>query len=95
VADEDIMWFDAYITRTPGVQGGEPVLAGTRTPVRTVAVLFHVTYPGDQERVARALPHLRAAQIDAALAYYDCHRNEIDQLIEENRKAFEAFSVTQ
>ncbi|MGH2461850.1 MAG: DUF433 domain-containing protein [Chloroflexota bacterium] len=31
------MRYDRSIEKVPGVQGGEPVIKGTRTPVRTVA----------------------------------------------------------
>jgi uncharacterized protein (DUF433 family) len=90
---EDNMWFDQYITRIEGVQGGQPVIVGTRTPVQTVAVLFHITYPGDRAEVARALGHLQPDQIDAALAYYDVHRAEIDAYIRENNLAFDALHI--
>lgn len=29
-------WFEPFVTKIQGVQGGAPVLAGTRTPVGTV-----------------------------------------------------------
>ena len=88
------MWYDEYIERTEGIQGGEPVLWGTRTPVRTVAILFHVTYPGDINEVREALPHLTPVQIDAALAYYDDHRTEIDGYIAEHERVLnELFSI--
>lgn len=87
------MWFDTYITKITGIQGGQPVIVGTRTPVQTVAVLFHITYPGDRDEVARALEHLHPEQIDAALAYYDHHRDEIDAYISENRNAFDALHI--
>ncbi len=84
------MWFEKHINRVPVVQGGEPVIVGTRTPVRTIAVLFHVTYPGDRAEVGCALPHLQPEQIDAALAYYDHNRDEIDGYIDEHHRAFES-----
>lgn len=76
------------IERVPGIHGGEPTVAGTRTPVRTVAALFHITYPQDRERVLRALPHLRPEQVDAALCYYESHRDEIDALIARREAAY-------
>jgi uncharacterized protein (DUF433 family) len=89
------MWFDTHIARYPGVQGGEPVIVGTRTPVRTIAVLFHVTYPGDIGKVRWSLPHLQPDQIDAALAYYDHNRAEIDGYIDEHHRAFESLMASQ
>lgn len=81
------------IERVPGVQGGEPVIAGTRTPVRTVAALFHITYPNDRDRVERALPHVTPEQIDAALCYYDDHRDEIDALIVRHEAAYQELAL--
>jgi uncharacterized protein (DUF433 family) len=94
-AMEGNMWFEKHIERVPGVQGGEPVIVGTRTPVRTIAVLFHVTYPGDIIRVAEALPHLQREQIEAALDYYDNNRDEIDGYIAEHHRAFESLMASQ
>jgi uncharacterized protein (DUF433 family) len=84
-------WYESYIERVEGVQGGEPVVCGTRTPVRTIAILFHVTYPNDIDEVRRALPHQTAEQIDAALAYYRVHRDEIDADIERHEQALRDF----
>jgi uncharacterized protein (DUF433 family) len=84
-AAEEPAWCDRFIARVPGVQGGEPVVRGTRTPVRTIAVLFHETYPGDMAEVQRALSHLTSEQINAALAFYELHRAEIDGYIAEHQ----------
>jgi uncharacterized protein (DUF433 family) len=76
----------AFITHAPDVQGGEPVLCGTRTPVRTVVILYERVYDHDEDEVRRALPHLSAAQIDAALAYGAQHRPEIERHIERHAR---------
>ena len=89
------MWFEQHITRYDSVQGGHPVVVGTRTPVRTVAILFHEVYPGDVAEVHRSLPHLTQEQVEAALAYYDAHRAEIDADIERHEQAAQAFLLTQ
>lgn len=44
-------WYDRYIQKIPGVQGGEPVLAGTRTPVRTIVQMCKEAYPGNLSEV--------------------------------------------
>jgi uncharacterized protein (DUF433 family) len=80
-------WYDDHITRIPGVQGGEPVVVGTRTPVRTIAILYHETYAYDLAKVLASLPHLTSTQVDAALAYYRDHRAEIDALSARHREA--------
>jgi uncharacterized protein (DUF433 family) len=85
-------WFEEHITRMPGVQGGEPIIRGTRTPVRTIAVLFTETYPGDIERVMASLPHLSQTQVKAALDYYSAYKNEVDSEIEHHRKALRELS---
>jgi uncharacterized protein (DUF433 family) len=82
-----IMPFDEFITSVPDVQGGEPIVRGTRTPVRTIAVLFHQTYAGNPAEARNALPHLTQPQIDAALAYFALHRAEIDTLIARHANA--------
>jgi uncharacterized protein (DUF433 family) len=82
-----------YITSSPGVQGGEPVIRDTRTPVRTVGVLFHDVYSGDRDAVQRALPHLSCEEIDAALSYYDAHRQQIDALIAEHHRILRDISI--
>lgn len=72
-----------YIERVPGVLRGEPVIKGTRTPVR--AIVEHWKFGDSPEEIARKLPHLRLAHIFAALGYYDDHREEIEQYIARNR----------
>ena len=74
--------FDAHIAHYPGVQGGAAVVAGTRTPVGTI-VAMHRTYEGDVDQILRGLPHLNITQVRAALAYYESHKQEID---EDNRR---------
>lgn len=70
------------IVRNPEILGGEPVVAGTRLPVRAV-VLTH-RYAPNMEYIYGAYPFATRADIDEALAYYDDHRTEIDRYIAEN-----------
>jgi uncharacterized protein (DUF433 family) len=72
-----------YIERVPDILRGEPVIKGTRTPVR--AIVEHWKFGDSPEEIARKLPHLRLAQIFAALGYYDDHRDEIEAYITRNR----------
>jgi uncharacterized protein (DUF433 family) len=71
------------ISRTPGVVGGEPVIAGTRTPVRTI-VQYARIYQDNPAMLETVYPHLTRADIDEALAYYEAHRAEIDRYIAKN-----------
>ncbi len=72
-----------YITRRDDVLSGEPIIDGTRTPVRAVVEAWRVgTAP---EEIPQDLPHLTLAQVFAALAYYSDHQEEINTHIERNR----------
>jgi uncharacterized protein (DUF433 family) len=72
-----------HIETIPTVLSGEPIIKGTRTPVR--AIVEHWKFGDSPEEIARKLPHLRLAQIFAALSYYDDHREEIERYIALNR----------
>jgi len=70
------------IISDPAVHGGEPIVAGTATPVRAIAELFNQGLAA--EEIQLHLPHLQLAQVFAALAYYLSHRQQIDQHITAN-----------
>lgn len=71
-----------YITRNEEILGGEPVIRGTRTPVRAIVELWRMgTAP---EEIPRHLPHLTLAQVFDALSYYSDHQPEINTYIERN-----------
>jgi len=72
-----------YVESAADVLDGEPVVRGTRTPVR--AIVERWKFGESAEEIARSLPHLRLAQIFDALGYYDDHRAEIEKYIELNR----------
>ena len=72
-----------YVERRANVLGGEPVVKGTRTPVR--AIVEHWKFGDPPDEIARKLPHLRLAHIFDALGYYDDHRSEIERYIVLNR----------
>src|SRR3990172_7099852 len=81
----------AYISTTPGVCGGEPIIKGTRIAVRMIAGWYKMGRTPDE--ILELYPHLNLAKIYDALSYYHDHQKEIDKLIEENseehlRKAF-------
>jgi uncharacterized protein (DUF433 family) len=73
------------VVRHPRVQGGEPVIRGTRVPVRAI-VIAAAEYGGDLARAGRAFS-VDAAAVRAALAYYEQHKAEIDQVIEQHERA--------
>lgn len=72
-----------YITRRDDVLSGEPIIEGTRTPVRAVVETWRLGTP--PEEIPQDLPHLTLAQVFAALAYYSDHQDEINTYIERNR----------
>ena len=73
------------IVSSPGVQGGEPCIRGTRVPVRAV-VIAAAEYGGDLARVSRAYL-VDVAAVQAALGYYARHKAEIDRLIQQHERA--------
>jgi len=70
------------IVRNPRVLGGEPIVRGTRIPVRSI-VLATREY-GGVDGVISAYPQLTPADVQDALAFYETSRAEIDQYIQAN-----------
>ncbi len=74
---------DAEIVSDPALHHGEPIMAGTATPVRAIAELWNQGMA--PEEIPIHLSHLSVQQVFAALHYYSAHRQEIDALIALNR----------
>lgn len=74
-----------YVTRTPGVCGGRPIVRGTRVTVSAVAGFHKLGLSADE--ILAALPHLTPAQVYEALSYYYDHVAEIEQEVQENQLA--------
>ena len=72
-----------YIVRDPQILSGEPIISGTRTPVRAIVELWRLGTP--PEGIPAALPHLTLAQVFYALSYYSDNQAEINAHIERNR----------
>jgi uncharacterized protein (DUF433 family) len=72
----------AHVVRTPGVVGGEPRIDGHRIRVRDVVAARDLGGFSPEEIVATVYPSVTLAQVYAALAYYEDHRDEIDRLRE-------------
>jgi|SRR6266446_2531117 len=72
-----------YIGRDPAILGGEPIISGTRTPVRAIVELWRSGMA--PEEIPTSLPHLTLAQVFDALSYYSDNQNEIEQFIVQNR----------
>ena len=71
-----------YIVQDEGICGGKPRIAGTRMKVQHIALEY--LYMGlSVEGILESHPHLKPAQIHAALSYYFDHQVEIEQDIRE------------
>ena len=73
------------IVSNPRVQGGEPVIRGTRVPVRSIVIATE-EYRGDLEQVGHAFS-IDVTAVHAALEYYHQHEREIQELIEKHERA--------
>ncbi len=74
-----------YIVTDDRILGGEPIIEGTRTPVRAVVETWRLGV--SPEEIPGRLPHLSLAQVFGALTYYSDHQQEINAHIERNRIA--------
>jgi len=72
-----------YIVNDDCIFGGEPIIEGTRTPVRAIVELWRQGIA--PETIPSHLPHLTLAQVFDALSYYSDHQSEINAHIEQNR----------
>jgi uncharacterized protein (DUF433 family) len=72
-----------YIVTDDQILSGEPIIAGTRTPVRAIVELWRQGLTA--ETIPSRLPHLSLAQVFDALSYYSDHQEEIHRWMERNR----------
>ena len=77
----------AYVTTSESILGGEPIIRGTRTPVRAIVELYRLGI--SPEEVPTHLPHLNLAQVFDALSYFSDHADEINSYILRNQVADE------
>jgi len=70
-----------HVERTAGVQGGRPVIRGTRFPVSSIVQNHRRGL--SVEEILREFPHLTPAQVYDALSYYYDHHEQIDWEIAE------------
>ena len=72
-----------YIVKDAEILSGEPIIKGTRTPVRAIVEMWRMGINPDE--IPHHLPHLSLAQVFNALSYYCDHQEEINDYIERNR----------
>jgi uncharacterized protein (DUF433 family) len=72
-----------YIVRDDDILGGEPIVVGTRVPVRAVVELWRLG--AAPEEIPTHLPHLTLAQVFDALSFYADHQDEIQRYSDRNQ----------
>ena len=77
--------FMLRITRDERICGGEPIIRGSRITVRDIVEYMEI-YQSKTE-ILKALPHLTLKDIEAALAYYNQHRGEIERYRQEEEES--------
>jgi uncharacterized protein (DUF433 family) len=76
------------IERNSNRCGGNPTLAGTRTTVHDIVANLRL-YDGDVERMVADFPHLTVEVIEATMAWYREHQEEIDDILRRRRERYE------
>jgi uncharacterized protein (DUF433 family) len=76
-----------HVGRDDTILGGEPIIKGTRVPVRAVVETWRMGVA--PEDINTHFPHLTLAQVFDALSYFADHTEEITGHIERNRIADE------
>jgi uncharacterized protein (DUF433 family) len=75
------------IERNPKRCSGRPTLVGTRTTVHNIVATVQL-YNGDIERMVEDFPHLTVVLVEAVMAWYRDHREEIDGILERRRERY-------
>ena len=78
---------------TDGTESGEgrPMIAGTKTSVRRVVVLYR--QGAGAEEIARRMSHLTLAQVYAALAYYHANFDAIEADLGEEEAEYDRLAA--
>jgi uncharacterized protein (DUF433 family) len=81
----------SLLTSTPGVQGGQLCIAGTRMRVVTIAAF--AMQGMSAEEILDEFPDLGAASIHAALAYYHANKELVEAKLEAEEKLEEELAA--
>ncbi len=76
-----------YIESIEGVCSGEPVLAGTRIPVKIIIGWFKMGKEVDE--IVAMYPNINHAMVYDAFSYYYDHKDEVDKLLRENTTEYQ------
>ncbi len=71
-----------YISASPEIAGGVPIISGTRVTVRSIAGYYQMGMNVDE--ILSTLSLLRPSQVHSTLAYYFDHQEEIEKDLEES-----------
>jgi uncharacterized protein (DUF433 family) len=80
-----------HIVHTPGTMGGQARIDGHRIRVRDVAIARDIDGLSPEEIATQVYPSLSLAEVYAALAYYEDHREEIQRAEENELSVVEQF----
>ena len=72
-----------YVVRDDDILNGEPIIRGTRTPIRAIVETWRMGIA--PEEISKGMPHLTLGQIFSVLTYYSDNQEEINKYIEKNR----------
>ena len=72
-----------YVVTDDQILSGEPIIQGTRTPVRAIVEVYRLGVAA--EEIPNRFLHLTVSQVFDALSYYNDHPQEINRYIERNR----------
>jgi uncharacterized protein (DUF433 family) len=78
-SSEPVETVHPHVERRDGVQGGRPVIKGTRFPVSSIVQNYRRGLSVDD--ILREFPHLTPAQVHDALSYYYDNQAQVDQEI--------------
>jgi uncharacterized protein (DUF433 family) len=83
-----------HIVKTPGTCWGKPRIAGTRIKVEQVVIWYERMRMRPEEIVSN-WPHLKLADVYAALTYYHDHHDEIERDIAEGERLYDELKAKQ
>ena len=72
-----------YVTRNEEILSGEPIIVGTRIPVRAIVGIWRLGTP--PEEIPTQYPQLTLAQVFDALSFYLDNQALVNDYIDRNR----------
>ena len=82
----------SLITRSPGICGGRPRIAGSGVSVRRIVGWYKSGL--SPEEIADQYGHLTLAQVYAALAYYHANRDDIEADLTQEEAEYDRLQST-